>query len=123
MITLLVAFLLAVVGTARAVRLLIFDAYPPVAALRRWWWNATVAKGGWRKDWHLVLVGETPDRPGCPFCAAPYVAALVLAAGLFARIWTPDLSTFAGWCWVLAVWATLSYLAAMLVVRDEPADA
>ena len=117
---LLAAFLLAVVGVARATRLLIHDGYPPTAALRRWWWNQTVAKGGWRDSWHLLLVGREPDESGCPFCAAPYIAAVALGTAVWADVLPLDLGTLAGWWWLLAVWASVSYLAAMLVLRDEP---
>lgn len=119
-LALLAAFLLAVVGVARATRLLIHDPYPPAAALRRWWWNKTVAKGDWRASWHNVLVGEEPNESGCPFCAAPYVAALALAAAVWADVWSPELDTLRGWWLLLAVWASVSYLASMLVLRDEP---
>jgi hypothetical protein len=121
-LTLLAAFLLAVVATARLTRLLIHDAYPPTVALRLWWWNQTVAKGGWRTGWHRLLVGDDPDDSGCPFCAAPYLSAIVLAVGMAAGIWQPGWSLAGVW-WTGAVWATLSYLAAIFVVRDEPLDA
>ena len=114
MITLLVAFLLAVVGTARATRLVVHDSWPPAEAFRVWWTNQTEVKGGWRRDWSVLVT--------CPFCASPYIAAVVLGSGIIAGVWDPDLSTLAGWWWVLAAWATVSYLAAMLVLRDEPAE-
>lgn len=121
-LTLAAAYLIAALSIARATRLLTSDAYPPARALRYWWWNQTAGKGGWRRDWNVILVGDTPDRPGCPFCASPYVTAVTVAAAVWADVWDPDLSTLAGWWWVLAVWASLSYVASMIVVRDEPEE-
>lgn len=119
---LLAAFLLGTIATARATRLLIHDQYPPTRALRRWWWNQTIAKGDWRFDWHKLLVGEDPDESGCPWCATPYVAAVVLAVAITGGVWSPDLTTVEGWWWTLAVWASGAYLASILYVRDEPAE-
>lgn len=121
-LTLAVAYVVGAVGVARATRLVLNDHYPPAIALRRWWWNQTVGKGGWRAPWHLLLVGETPDTPGCPFCLAPWIAAAALASAVVAGIWSPDMGTLAGWWWLLAVWASGSYAAAMVVLRDEPPD-
>lgn len=117
-LTLTAAFIVGVIATARAVRLLTHDHYPPAAALRRWWFNQTLAKGGWRAGWVLLLSGE--EGHGCPFCAAPYVAAVNLAWALLAGV-TWDGFWSQAW-WVVNAWAAVSYLAAMLVVRDEPAD-
>lgn len=116
-LTLTAAYLLTALASARLTRLLTHDHYPPAAALRRWWFNQTIAKGGWRAGWALLLTSE--HGTGCPFCAAPYVTALLMAAGMGAGIWQPGW-TLAGAWWTLAVWASLSYLAAMIVVRDEP---
>jgi hypothetical protein len=119
-LTLAAAYVLAVIATARAVRLLVHDDYPPTTALRRWWFNQTVGKGGWREHWAPILVSRE-GLSGCPFCCAPYVAAIVLAVAMAAGIWQPGWSAAAVW-WTGAVWASLSYLAAMLVLRDEPAE-
>lgn len=116
------AYALAVVAVARATRLVIFDPYPPAAAARRWWWNQTIGRGGWRAAWHKLAVGEEPHDPGCPFCASPYITAVTLAVAIAGDVWTPDLGTVGGWWWVAAVWASVSYLSAMLVLRDEPPE-
>lgn len=112
-LTLLAAFVLAVIATARAARLVVHDAYPPAMAVRTWWINQTEVRGGWRADWAPLVT--------CPFCCAPYLAAVVLGVGMLAGIWQPGWSLAGVW-WTGAVWASLSYLAAMLVVRDEPED-
>lgn len=113
-LALLAAFLLAVIGVARAVRLIVHDAYPPAEAFRAWWLNRTEVKGGWRASWAPLVT--------CPFCAAPYVAAVTVALAVAGGVWSPDLTTGAGWWWALAVWASVSYLSAMLVLRDEPPE-
>ena len=115
------AVVLGTVGVARATRLLVADAYPPAVALRRWWLNQTVMKGGWRAGWAPLLSGDDGSG-GCPFCAAPYVAAVSLVWALLAGVQDPGIATgsWAWWWWVLNLWAAVSYAAAMLVVRDEP---
>ena len=110
-LTLLAAYVLAVIATARAVRLVVHDAYPPAVAVRTWWLNHTEVHGGWRAEWAPLVT--------CPFCCAPYIAAVVQAVAMGAGIWSPGWSLAGAW-WALAVWASLSYLAAMVVLRDEP---
>lgn len=130
-----VAFVVGVLGVARAVRLIVSDAYPPMQNVRVWWeawqgqrdsdsppsrvWGGDRSEGRhilnpltWRYGWGPLLT--------CPFCASPYVTAVAVAGAVWAGVWSPELDTLAGWWWVLAVWAAGSYLAAMVVVRDEP---
>ncbi|MGH8965452.1 MAG: hypothetical protein ACRDXB_09015 [Actinomycetes bacterium] len=95
----LAAVVVGVVSVARLTRLLTQDTYPPVAAIRDWWRRVT-------KD------GPWSDLAECPFCAAPYFAAAVLAWGL--------LTDFQVAWWVVNGWLAASYLAAMVVVRDTP---
>lgn len=96
---LLAAVVVGVLSVARLTRLLTQDTYPPVAWLRSQWERIT-HDGPWA------------DLATCPFCAAPYIAAVVLAWGL-----ATDLHT--AW-WVVNGWLALSYVAAMVVVRDTP---
>lgn len=112
-LTLLVAYVLAVIATARLTRLVVHDSWPPMLKARLaflTWAGQTEPRERWS------------DIATCPFCAAPWLSIPVLAVAVAADVWTPDLSTVAGWWWLLAVWASLSYLAAMWVVRDEPED-
>lgn len=111
-VTYAASFLLAVIGVARATRLLTSDAWPPAAAARIWWINQTKVKGGWRADWSVLAT--------CPFCASPYLAAPAVAAAVATGVWPVDLSSWAAWWWLIAAWASISYLASMLVLRDEP---
>ncbi|UQS95152.1 hypothetical protein Pam4_09 [Pseudanabaena phage Pam4] len=122
-LTLLLALTVGTLATARAVRLITSDAYPPVATLRERW---TV----WQANRDLDL--EAPDGEArgiahgwgplltCPFCFAPYAAAANLAWALTAGLeWTGDWSWSTAW-WVVNTWAAVAYVAAMVVVRDEP---
>lgn len=131
-LALLAVFVLTVLGTARLTRLLIHDKWPPVLEARlrvlSWFLNRETRGDdrGWnRLPWwdprYLFTYGWSPLLL-CQYCLAPYVAAVVLAVTLWADVWTPDLSTRAGWWLLLAVWAAVSYLAAIVVSYDEPAE-
>lgn len=124
--TLLAAYLLGVLATARATRLLTTDAYPPTEALRVRWhiWQANreTARPRLRPGSLASLRYGWGPLLTCPFCAAPYVGAAVLAAAIAADVWEPDLTTLTGWWWTLAVWASGVYLASSYVVRDEPVE-
>lgn len=129
-LTLTAALLIGTLATARAVRLLTHDSYPPMQNLRVWYINHQLqreqraAARGWGNthpldprswmSWGWATLVE------CPFCAAPYVTAVNLAWALTAGVsWDGFWSQ--AW-WVVNVWAAVSYAAAMVVVRDEPAD-
>lgn len=100
-LVLLTATVVGVLGIARATRLITSDAYPPSVWARAMWVNLTRA-GAWS------------ELAECPFCTAPY-----LTAGSMAWAWFTDLN----WTWwVFHVWLAVSYLAAMIVVRDEPPE-
>lgn len=123
-LALLAVFLLTVIAVARATRLVVHDPWPPIQALRVWFvaWQET-------RDHHAGDTGYLGDMAHgwaklvtCPFCASPYIAAVTLAAGVWADVWSPGLDTLRGWWLLLAVWASVSYLAAMLVLRDEPPE-
>lgn len=114
-----VAFLVASVAVGRAARLVVHDHYPPMKALRSWWLNQTVMKGGWREDWAPLLVGKDGGS-GCPFCFAPYAAAVDLLWYLLSDAGTVHPEGWGWWWWVVNVWAAVSYVAAIVVLRDEP---
>ena len=96
-LTLAVAAVVAVIGTARLTRLLTEDTWPPVAWLRERWFERTNGTG-----WEELFV--------CPFCMAPYLAVVTVAWG-----WASDLH----WSWWLFYgWLSLAYLASMVVARD-----
>lgn len=97
-----VALAILVIGTARIVRLIAFDAYPPAAWLRVKWDDATH-----QSDWNKLL--------HCAYCLAPWVAILnLIAYELTLNLGEAYLSA-----WYLAnLWLTVSYLAAILVAYD-----
>lgn len=95
----LAALVVAVVGTARLARLLVFDGYPPVAWLRARW-DAATGESGWNQLMH------------CAFCLAPWLAIPTIWWG-----WASGLHW--SW-WVFYGWLTISYLAATFVSWDEP---
>lgn len=129
-LTLAVAGLLCVLGVARATRLWVYDAWPPV----RWardrfvaWAEQTVVKRDgkegpgvprgypqltWRAGWAPLAT--------CPFCVAPWFALGSIAWACWSGL---SIITLAGegW-WLLHTWFAMSYLAAMVVVRDEPPE-
>lgn len=113
MLTYAAALILGTLATARATRLAVHDGWPPAVAVRLRWltWAAQTPR---RQRWADLL--------DCPFCFAPYAAAVTLTVAIAAGVWTPDLTTVAGWWWTLAVWASTSYAAAMIVVRDTPPE-
>ena len=102
----------ALVGTlavARGTRLVVHDSWPPMAWVRDRW---IAWAGQHAPNWVLLLT--------CPFCFAPYAAAAdltwVLLAGLDGASWWS-----AAW-WVANTWAAVAYVAAQVVVRDEPPE-
>lgn len=106
---LLAAFVLATLAAARLTRFVVHDDFPPMEYVR----------GTYRR---LVGYGPWEGLVTCPFCFAPYAAGGLLALGIGFDVWTPDLSELASWWWIVVVWASMSYLAAMIVVRDEPPE-
>ena len=99
----LVTAAVAVVGVARAVRLLVHEDWPP----GRWLRHRVIAwtKGG---DWSAVVT--------CHWCNAPYLMGASIAwfaLGLW--LWSPLLW---GW-WIIHLWAALSYAASWVVHHDE----
>lgn len=102
-LTLTLALLLGTIAVARATRLVTSDHWPPILWARMRWltWTAqTEARTAWA------------DLATCPFCFAPYAAAVDLG---WATYWDLPIA----W-WLVNAWAALSYASAMLVVRDEP---
>lgn len=95
---------IAIIGTiavARLARLVVFDEYPPMEWIRKQW---------------FILCGDSKwsELMKCAFCAAPYLAAADMAWAYFTDFhWT--------W-WVFNIWLAVSYVAAMIVARDQPED-
>ena len=97
-----VAAIVGVVAAARITRLIVNDSFPPIVWLRMKWDDAT-AKDGKEGSWTLLA--------HCPWCAAPYVSAIILAWALLSHLhWT--------W-WVFNGWMAGSYAASWIVFHDE----
>jgi hypothetical protein len=124
----LVALALGVVAVARAVRLVTSDTWPPMARVREWWKARTAPRDADGTTPLHDQAGDPVEGPWtalltCPFCFAPYAAAVDLAwyLGSSAHRWVVGDWTGAGWWWwVVNGWAAVAYLAAMVVLRDEP---
>lgn len=91
------AVVVGVLSAARFTRLLTQDVYPPVAWLRAKW-QAITHDGDWS------------ELATCPYCAAPYISAAILAWGLLTDFQT-------AW-WIVNGIMAGAYVAAIVVVRD-----
>lgn len=89
-----------VVGTARIVRLVVADTFPPILALRVWYEDHT--SGGWE-----TLLG-------CPWCFGVWATAFnaLIGWGMFSVGW------YEGW-FIGNALLTASYASALLVFHDE----
>lgn len=120
-----IAFVVGSIAVGRAARLVVHDAWPPMQNLRVWWLgyqherqekhldairdaHILSPRQWWWSGWGPLLT--------CPFCFAPYAAGIDLTWYLLAEGWWVD-----AW-WVVNVWAAVSYVAAMIVLRDEPPE-
>lgn len=93
------ASLVAVLGIARIIRLVVFDDFPPSVWFRTKWEDLT-NNGPWVK---LVE---------CGFCLAPYVTAASMAWAYFSDLhWS--------W-WLFHGWLALAYVAPIIVSYDQP---
>jgi hypothetical protein len=109
-LTLTVAALLGVIGVARATRLWVYDAWPPVQWARHRFLDWTDRGKQWRSGWAPLAT--------CPFCVAPW-----FALGSLAWAYASGLHGLAGaWWWFLHLWFAAAYVASMIVVRDEPPE-
>lgn len=106
----ILALMLWVLGSARLVRLLLFDSYPPVAWLRDRWDRATSSEDGYPGSWTPLL--------HCAYCAAPYVTLLTGVVSLWLLPASVPYSHAQTWFWLTAGWAAASYAAAIAVAYD-----
>lgn len=103
---LVAAFVLGTIAVSRLSRLVVDDDWPPMVRLREWY--------------ALRVSDEWVTLVECPFCVSVYFSGLNVAA------WT--VAYFVDWDWVWWLWwlpqvfLSIAYLAAMLNVRDIPAD-
>lgn len=100
------AVLVAILGAGRLARLITHDTFPPAAALRQLWTNAM--KG--HEDWVILAF--------CFWCATPWI--MLVAIGWF--LLSINIVWIAWAWWLFWGWLALSYVASMIVARDEPAQ-
>lgn len=98
------AVIVGVVGTARIVRLVTADEFPPTE---------------WLRTQFLARVGERWGKLlNCLWCFSPYATAVTLAWWLLS-----DGSEFWRWAWwIFYGWLAASYAASWLVYHDEGDD-
>jgi hypothetical protein len=101
-LTIIAAVIVGVVGSARFVRLVTADKWPPIVKFRIWWEGKTE---GDNPDEGWVLLFK------CLWCFAPWVVAVNLAAALLSDL-------HPAW-WVINGWLAASYAASWLVFHDE----
>ena len=92
------ACVVGVLSAARVTRLVTQDDFPPSVRLRILW-DTVTGDGSWSKLAH------------CHWCFSPYASAVVLASAILSElhpVW-----------WVVNGWLAGSYLASMVVERDE----
>jgi hypothetical protein len=95
----------AVIGSGRVTRVIVYDDFPPTIWLRMQWDKLT-DDNSWNKLFH------------CFWCMSHWV--MLLCIGWF---WIGLFVQWIGWSWWLFFgWFALSYLQAMLIARDEPSD-
>lgn len=105
-VTAVLAFILAVLASARFTRLVVADDWPPVEWLR-FRYRKAVGFGDWEE---LVK---------CPFCFAPWAVLVDLAWAWWSGL-DGYSSVWAALWWAANLWFSGAYLAAMTVTRDEP---
>jgi hypothetical protein len=101
--TVILAAIVAVLGVGRLTRVIVHDAFPPSAWLRAKWDDLT-GENDWNKLFH------------CWWCMSFWVTALC-----FGHFLLGFLAVWIAWTWWL-FWGGLavSYLAAIVISRDEP---
>jgi hypothetical protein len=97
-ILLILALVVATFGAGRLVRIIVHDSFPPAAWLRIQWDRIT-RDGPWSMLAH------------CHWCLTPWIMLICLGWGYLSNLhWT--------W-WAFWGWLAISYIATMVVERDE----
>lgn len=100
------AVLVAVLGVGRIARLVTHDTFPPAAWARQTWTKITLK----HPDWNVLFY--------CFWCFSPWV--MLICLGWF--LLSLQVAWIAWAWWLFWTWMALSYLAAMVTARDEPAE-
>lgn len=100
MLEFITGLVVASIATGRIVRLVVDDDWPPIV---------------WARNWYVRRVPDNwAELVVCPFCVAPYVAAINMSWAFLSGMDTL-------W-WFANTLAAVAYLAAIVNVRDVPVD-
>lgn len=102
---LLLAIPVAALGVGRLSRAIYYDAFPPSAWFRAKWDLLTE-----KSDWNLLM--------HCPWCITHWIAAFCIGWFFLGWVWFP---VAVAW-WIFFGWFAISYIASMIIVRDEPEE-
>lgn len=104
-VVLILAVAVTVLGAGRVTRVIYHDAFPPSIWFRLQWDKLTA-----NSSWNLLF--------HCPWCLSHWVVAVAIVWFL---VGIPVAWLGFAW-WLFWGWFAISYLTAMVIVRDEPAD-
>jgi hypothetical protein len=104
-ITWVAAFAIGALGTGRLARAIYHDDFPPSIWFRIQWDKLTEGS-----SWNMLF--------HCPWCVTHWIAALCLGWFILGIFWVPAMIAW----WVFFGWFALSYVASMIIVRDEPEE-
>lgn len=99
------ALVVVTFGVGRLSRILTYDDFPPAVAIRMWWSKLT-NDGSWAKLVH------------CFWCATPWI--MLVSLGWFALGFA--VAWIAWTWWLFWGWLALSYIASIIIGRDDPHD-
>lgn len=100
------AVLVAILGAGRLARLITHDVFPPAAALRNMWTRIVQN----HDQWSVLFF--------CFWCLTPWI--MLVCLGWF--LLTINIAWIAWTWWLFWGWLALSYVASIIVARDEPAQ-
>lgn len=98
-----------ILGSGRLVRVIYYDAFPPATWLRMKW-DALTDRDGWLGQWNKLL--------HCPWCLSFWIT--LGCIGWMIAGWQVSWLMWSWWVF----WGALaaSYVATMIIVRDEPEE-
>lgn len=102
------AIITLILGAGRLTRVIVHDAFPPTIKLRMAWDRLVGDDSSWAKLFH------------CWWCMSFWVTGIGVGWFMLGQI--------DGWAWVNVLWwiiwgtLAMSYVAAIIIARDEPTD-
>jgi hypothetical protein len=95
------AFAMVALASARITRNLVYDDFPPTAALRRWWTGRFGEEG-----WGGLLL--------CPYCIGFWVALPFTVLGVGFLFGWETFATLDGLFWTACAWFAVGYLSGII---------